>query len=146
MGTVTQFPATMDLKTAIATLGQTTLADIEAEIRAFSTTRALEALATIGDLVAITLRREVGEKVWDIKIQSLYYAATEPDADGKREQMVSYIWDAEECQIGLDEDEWELPNEIMCRLHFDTAAEALADAEDSLAKEPDTVSDVLNLD
>ena len=77
MGTVTHFPG-MDLQAAIATLGQLTVADLEAEIRAFSTSRALEALTTIGDLVAITIRRELGGRVWDISIQSLYYAAATP--------------------------------------------------------------------
>ena len=53
--------------------------------------------------------------------------------------MTSYVRDAEECQIG--EDDWDVPNEIMCRIHFETPAEALSDAEQALAHQEQSDTD-----
>lgn len=125
MGTVTQFPG----------MGLATVVDFAAEVRRRNVATVFEALANVPDLVAITLRRELGGRWWDIRIQSLYYAAKEPDADRHRPQLTSYLWDAVEA--GIDEDAGDgcgLPTEIYRSVHFETAAEALADAEADLAK------------
>jgi len=130
MGTVSTFPTNDPL----SVLPGTTRAEIDAEIQRLNTATALEALTCVADLVAITLRREAGGRWWDICIESLYYVAADADEHGHREQVIRYVWDAEECQIGGDEDDWELPEEIRCMTHFASADEALADATADLAQ------------
>lgn len=130
MGTVSAFPT----KDPLAVLPSATLAAIDAAIQRLDTATALEALTSVADLVAITLRREAGGRWWDICIESLYYVAVGADEDGHREQIIRYVWDAEECQIGGDEEQWELPDEIRCMTHFASADEALADALADLAR------------
>ncbi len=130
MGTVNAFPT----KDPVAVLPAAARAAIDAENQRLNTATALAALASVADLVAITLRREVGGRWWDICIESLYYVAAGADEYGHREQIIRYVWDAEECQIGGDEEQWELPDEIRCMTHFASADEALADAMADLAR------------
>ncbi len=130
MGTMTAVPT----KEPLAILSGATRAAIDAEVQHPTMATALEALTTVADLVAIALRREVGGRWWDSCIESLSYVAAAADEHGRREQVIRYVWDAEECQIGGDAGQWELPAEIRCMPHFASADEALADATADLAQ------------
>lgn len=133
MGTVTNFPA----REPHEFLPPEVLAEFESEIRRIGTDEALSALTTIPSLVKITLRREFGAQMWDITIESLYFQARTPDAQGHREQLKRYIWEAEQCRLG-DDDRGEDPfaDRPMSRVGqlFETAGEALTDAESRLAR------------
>lgn len=106
------------------------LAGLRAEMAQVTTAAVLDTLRSVPDCVAVTLRRELGGRTWDIRLGCTYWATI---ADGgKREQVIVYDWEATECLIGEDDDL--LPDEIVCRLTFETPEEALADAETALAQ------------
>jgi len=123
MGTVTPFPATI-----VPEILDMAAAELRAHLADLTRCMALATLRTVPDCVAITLRREVGGRYWDIILGANYYQSKE---DGS--QLAFYVWDATETTIGLDEDE--LPEEIMGRDSYESPEEALHAALDALAQE-----------
>lgn len=88
------------------------------------TAAVLDTLRAVPECVAVTLRREVAGRTWDITLTSTYWSGK--DAAGRQVQAILYEWRAEEPAFTLPEDA--LPDEVVSLIDFETPEAALADA------------------
>jgi hypothetical protein len=108
-------------------LREKTRTDLLADLADMMTQSVLDTLTNIPLCTAVTLQRQIGARSWYVTVTAEYWAGVDEDGGSGRVRL--YSWEAREW-VPTEE---ELPDEEVAAASFDTAAEALADADAYLA-------------